>query len=253
MFLSQVQLNPARRDARRILTSPHVLHAAVLAAFPDPSPRATGRVLWRLDAPRPSQHPSHDRRTLLYVVSPEAPDFTHLAEQAGWPSRPDTQKVTPYDTTLNRVEGGQRYGFRLTANPVRSERVPAGGRGKVHGHVTTTQQEQWLLDREERAGFRIDSFEANAPQTDVDPLDKTASDASRVQASGAVSPERAMRITDRRTLTFSRRETSVTLRVATFEGILTVTEPEAFVRTLSFGLGRAKGYGCGLMTIAPVR
>jgi CRISPR system Cascade subunit CasE len=45
MYLSRIQLNPARREARRFLESPHVLHAAVLAAFPDPSARVTGRVL----------------------------------------------------------------------------------------------------------------------------------------------------------------------------------------------------------------
>ncbi|MDT0157647.1 type I-E CRISPR-associated protein Cas6/Cse3/CasE [Microbacterium sp. ARD32] len=224
MFLSRIQLNPARRDARPLLSSPHTLHAAVLTAFPDPSPRASGRVLWRLD--------SHEHRTMLYVVSPEAPDLTHLAEQAGWPTRGDTWQVRPYDQLLARIENGQRYGFRLTANPVRSARLPSGERGKVYGHVTVSQQEQWLLDREERAGFHIENF---------DPEDE------------AVSAERALRVVDRRTLTFSRRETSVTLRVATYEGVLEVRDRDAFVHALSFGIGRAKGYGCGLMTIAPVR
>lgn len=224
MFLSRIQLNPARRDAHPLLSSQHTLHAAVLAAFPDPSPRASGRVLWRLD--------NHEHRTMLYIVGPEAPDLTHLAEQAGWPTRTDTWQVRPYGPVLDRVENGQRYGFRLTANPVRSERLPSGARGKVYGHVTANQQEQWLLDREERAGFRVEDF---APGNDER------------------GPERALRVVERRTLTFSRRETSVTLRVATFEGILEVRDRDAFVYALSFGIGRAKGYGCGLMTIAPVR
>lgn len=228
MFLSQIQLNPMRRDARPLLASPHTLHAAVLAAFPDPSPRTTGRVLWRLD--------THDHRTHLYIVSPEPPDLTHLAEQAGWPTRADTWGVRPYVRVLDQVEDGQRYGFRLTANPVRAARLPSGERGKVYGHVSVAQQEQWLLDREERAGFRVTGADASA------------------STSGEVDPrERALRVTARRTLAFSRRETSVTLRVATFEGVLEVRDRDAFVHALSFGIGRAKGYGCGLMTIAPTR
>jgi len=222
MYLSRIQLNPARREAQRVLSSPHVLHAAVLAAFPDPSARETGRVLWRLDiAPH---------RALVYIVSPERPDLTHLAEQAGWPSLEDSWGTRPYDPVLGRIENGHRYRFRLTANPVRSERLPAGERtagerGKVFGHVTVDQQEQWLLSRTKRLGFEI------------------------VAAAQTGKPDFV--VSDRRTLTFSRRETRVTLRVATFEGTLAVTDREAFVHTLSHGIGRAKGYGCGLLTIAP--
>jgi CRISPR system Cascade subunit CasE len=41
----------------------------------------------------------------------------------------------------------------------------------------------------------------------------------------------------------------VTLRTATFEGILTISDLERFRRTLLSGIGRAKAYGCGLLTI----
>ena len=225
MFLSRILLNPARRDARRVLESPHVLHAAVLAAFPDPSARESGRVLWRLDTGTAADEP----RAALYVVSPERPDLTHLAEQAGWPSLPDTVRVRPYDRVLESIRAGQTYRFRLTANPVHSRKLTPGARGKVYGHVTTAQQEQWLLERQERLGFAI-----------------TGSDA-------AVDGVPSFAVTRSDTLSFSRRETHVTLRVATYDGLLTVTAPDDFVRTLSHGIGRAKGYGCGLLTIAPAQ
>lgn len=240
MYLSHIQLNPARREAARVLSSPHVLHAAVLASFPDPSPRTSGRVLWRLDST--AHTPARDARhqnTRLYIVSPEPPDLTHLAEQAGWPTLEHSWGVRPYGPVLGGVENGQRYGFRLTANPVHSVRLPAGQRGKVYGHITASQQEQWLLARQERLGLSIDDA--------TDP----ASGDSFFDDDGL--PLKSLRVTDRRTLTFSRRETSVTLRVATYEGLLTVTDRDAFVQALSFGIGRAKGYGCGLMTLAPVR
>jgi CRISPR system Cascade subunit CasE len=40
---------------------------------------------------------------------------------------------------------------------------------------------------------------------------------------------------------------------ATFDGRLRITDLDAFRRTLTQGLGKAKAYGCGLMTLAPVR
>lgn len=217
MFLTSFRFNPARRGAQRLLASPHVLHAAVLAGFPDPEPTSSGRVLWRLDQRQ------HDIR--LYIVSPRIPDLTHLAEQAGWPSLPDTWQTRPYQPVLDRIENGHRYAFRLTANPTRSVRGEETSRGKPRGHVTVEQQEAWLLARQPRAGFAVDEREDYGLN---------------------------LVVRDRKLLGFRRRETEVVLRVVTYEGVLTVTDRDAFVRSLCFGIGRAKGYGCGLLTIAPV-
>lgn len=226
MYLSRVQLNPNRRAGRSLFESPHVLHAAVMAAFPDAAPQPEGRVLWRLDL-------SPNVGNVL-IVSPRPPDLTALAEQGGWPTLSDTQLVRPYAPLLGRVDNGQRYGFRLTANPTRS--LAGGpGRGKVSGHLTVAQQEQWLLRRAESAGFEID---ASTTRHETDETSTLVRD---------------LVVSDRRTISFSRRETRVTLRLATYEGTVTVTDRDAFVHTLTHGIGRAKGYGCGLMTIAPAR
>ncbi|MFD5550034.1 type I-E CRISPR-associated protein Cas6/Cse3/CasE, partial [Streptomyces goshikiensis] len=42
----------------------------------------------------------------------------------------------------------------------------------------------------------------------------------------------------------------VPLVTVTFDGCLEVTDPAALRRTLTLGLGKAKAYGCGLMTLA---
>lgn len=218
MFLTSFRFNPVRRGAQRLLNNPHALHAAVLAGFPDPSATESGRVLWRLDQ---RQH-----EIKLYIVSPRQPDFTHLAEQAGWPTLDDSWAVRSYQPLLDRIETGDRYAFRLTANPVRNVRLQPGERGKPYGQVTAAQQEQWLLDRQTRAGFQIPSLTEDSY---------------------------AVKVIDRRLLNFRRGETQVSLRVATYEGELNVVDRDVFVSTLTSGIGRAKGYGCGLLTIATVR
>ncbi|PZU03120.1 MAG: hypothetical protein DI619_04760, partial [Francisella sp.] len=79
MFLTQFDINVARRDAMRLLASPERLHAAVLSAFPPgQSTSDDTRTLWRLDR-GPAKH---DAR--LMIVSPLQPDLTTLNEQAGW-------------------------------------------------------------------------------------------------------------------------------------------------------------------------
>lgn len=218
MFLSSFQFNPARRDARRLLSSPHAIHAAVLAGFPDAAPLPGGRVLWRID------RQTHGAR--LIIVSPTRPDLTHLAEQAGWPTLDDAWRSTSYLPLLQRVEEGHEYRFRLTANPTHTVRPEHGGRGRPVGHVTAEQQVRWLLERQERAGFRILDTPEGAP---------------------------ALVVKDRDRLRFRRRETEVVLDVATFEGAIEVVDRAQFVSVLCNGLGRAKGYGCGLLTIAAVR
>lgn len=41
----------------------------------------------------------------------------------------------------------------------------------------------------------------------------------------------------------------MTLQEVTFEGVLTVKDPEIFKETLISGFGRGKAYGMGLMTL----
>lgn len=221
MFLTQMHLNPARRGTRQLLSSPQRMHAAVMAAFPPDLEPSTGtgmgegRVLWRIDR---NQH-----AIALYISSPAQPDLTHLVEQAGWPASATNWRTTPTDAFQARLETDQEWVFRLTANPVHTVRGADGARGKRLAHVTIEQQEQWLHSRAEARGFKV--------------------------ISAAISR--------RETVTFTRRTDGqgrkVTLAVATYDGLLRVTDPDQLRATLASGIGRAKGYGCGLMTLAPPR
>lgn len=220
MYLTRFGINPARRGSRTLLASPQAMHAAVLAGFPPGTGAGAGtagRVLWRLD--RGEHH-----RTDLFVASPTEPDLTHLVEQAGWPTTA-TWQTRDYRPLLHRLTTGQTWTFRLTANPVRSARVKEGQDTQPVAHVTAGQQRQWLLDRTARAGFEVTAGAAGEPD---------------------------VLVRDRRTLRFSRQRSTVTIAQATFDGVLRVTDADALRRTLVHGIGRAKGYGCGLLTLAPL-
>ncbi len=221
MFLTRMQLNPARRAARRLLGSPQAMHAAVLHGFPDARPTDEGRVLWRLD--------TYDQRFVLYVASPEEPDFTHIVEQVGWPTT-SAWDTRPYAPLLDSLQAGQRWHFRLTANPSHWVRLDGWKGTKPIGHVTAKQQEQWLLDRADRRdepgrlGFRI--------------------------ATLAQTGEPDFALVSRTSRRFDRDGSKVTLATATYEGHLEVTDPAKLRHALTHGIGRAKAYGCGLLTLA---
>ena len=216
MYLTRFRMNTARRGAQKLLSSPQAMHAAVLASFPEPPTGGDGpRVLWRVDETRHA-------RAVLYIASPTEPDLTHLVEQAGWPTTEKWQ-TRPYTAFLHSLAKEQRWAFRLTANPVRDGRPPGGGETRRYGHVTMEQQRQWLLKRAERCGFRVLETSAGEPELVVHRRD---------------------------TVTFGRNGSRVTLRVATYDGRLEVTDADRLRFALIRGIGHAKAYGCGLLTLA---
>jgi CRISPR system Cascade subunit CasE len=222
MYLTRFALNPSRRGTHKLLGSPQVMHAAVLSSFAPQTASAvfseeSARVLWRVDR-------STKADAQLYISSPEKPDLTHLVEQAGWPTT-QTWQTREYAPLLDRLDNGQRWGFRLKANPVHAVRVVEGQRTKPLGHVTTAQQENWLTSRVHKYGFALSTSAADTPDLVVH---------------------------DRETVRFSRQGGTVTLTTATFDGILEITDVVALRTALVTGIGRAKGYGCGLLTLAPI-
>jgi CRISPR system Cascade subunit CasE len=110
----------------------------------------------------------------------------------------------------------------------------------------------WLLKRQESCGFRV--------------LEKA--DNARLLPSGtthAKAPHHGDRyeltVRDKRALAFDKsratgphggRRAPVSLVTVTFDGRLEVTEPQLLRRALTHGIGKAKAYGCGLLTLAPL-
>ncbi|WP_406088087.1 type I-E CRISPR-associated protein Cas6/Cse3/CasE [Kitasatospora purpeofusca] len=264
MFLTRFRVNTARAGARRLLSSPQLLHGAVMASFAEPTPSepmpsgpmpskpkpseptpsgpsvASGpaaagsvpRVLWRID---------HNSRSevLLYLVGPQRPDLTHLVEQAGWPTTGGWQTFD-YGAFLAGIAAGSTFAFRLTANPVHSIRRKPDEPTRRTAHLTQRHQAAWLLGQQERSGFTVVE---KAPDRRL--LTEGDEHELVVHRQQAVSFGKNDRVNAGRH--------RVTLVTATYDGRLRVTDPDALRRTLTAGLGKAKAYGCGLMTLAPVR
>ncbi|MFY1670229.1 type I-E CRISPR-associated protein Cas6/Cse3/CasE [Plantactinospora sp. WMMB334] len=220
MFLTRFQINPARRNARKLLSSPQAMHAAVRAAFAsvEDYERDGSRTLWRLDTQATAS-------VHLFIVSPGRPDLTHLVEQAGWPTT-EAWVTRDYDGLLGSLHPGQQWAFRLTANPTHSGRKTADAKETQRfGHLREHEQVGWLASRADRHGFVLAHQHDGLPN---------------------------LRLHRRYTQSFKRGMGTVTLTTATFDGILQITDTDAFRRALTGGIGHAKAYGCGLLTLAPV-
>lgn len=221
MYLTSIALNPSRRETRKLVSSPQAMHAAVLCGFPPGASAGDGRVLWRLDQEAP-----HDLS--LWVSSPTRPDYRGLVENTSWPESPVAWRTADTDPFLDQLDTGQAWRFRTTLNPTRSISRKDHGRGRVKA-VPDDEQVDWLLSKAEQHGFAIGQNSLGLPNLSA---------------------------TKQRTVRFERRTggkpRTVTVVTATFDGILEVRNAAALRHVLVAGMGRAKGYGCGLLTLAPL-
>lgn len=228
MYLTRMYLNPRRRQTIRFMRDPQAMHAAIESAFPPGS--KPERTLWRFDGD------AAERR--LLILSSRVPSLEHLQEQAGWQTE-QTWESRPYEQLLSRLSRGQQYAFRLTANPVHTVTEPSGAKKRL-AHVSVRYQLLWLAERGTRIGVRFLDENGSTvgpfvPETDP-----------REHLSG-------VRVSQRESLRFRRADQQVTIARARFDGGLEIEDVDLLREALVKGIGRAKAYGCGLLTLAPLR
>ncbi|MEU6130782.1 type I-E CRISPR-associated protein Cas6/Cse3/CasE [Saccharopolyspora sp. NPDC047091] len=229
MFLSRLEVDVTSRAFRRDYADVHDMHRTVLSAFPALPPELQAReehgVLWRLD--------NAGRGYVLYVQSRTHPDWAVLPD--GYlRARAQVRCLQPVS---DAICAGRSFAFRLVASPTRSIHPDGGvpghrGRGKRVPVRTPERQLDWLAAQGERHGFRI-------PGTSHGP------DVAPTPSPQLVGRKKAADGGD------GRRK--ITISPVRFDGHLDVVDPEAFTAALHNGIGRAKAYGCGLLTLAPTR
>ncbi|MDT0263790.1 type I-E CRISPR-associated protein Cas6/Cse3/CasE [Jatrophihabitans lederbergiae] len=236
MYLTRITLSPTAFRARSLLSSSQNLHAALAASFPvsgeqnkDGSP--VERILWRLDTSRSNPEPN------LFVVSPHGPDMDEAAERITIKSRVLTKDYQP---VLDRITAGDVYSFRITANPTSYERR----QDKIEttsGHLSTHTRKP-LHRHDEQVSWLV----AKLAQSGAAPVpSSTVPGGIDLVVDGETSDMFTRRAAA------SKRTSGVTIKRVGFKGHLTVTDVAALRSALTLGIGAAKGYGCGLLTLAP--
>jgi CRISPR system Cascade subunit CasE len=229
MYLSRLLLNPRNRAVQRDLADCQSLHRTLLAGYPDiPESNDTARaamgVLYRLD-----YHPRSDVINLL-VQSRVSPVWTHLPSgylQDGREHDPNPA-CKRVDTVYESLQDGMFLQFRLLANPTR----------KLHLRNDP--------DRQSRHSRRVDLFREHEQ---VDWLYRHAGRAGFTPLDVRVSPGPFGSKLHGRRPGGSR----MSFNAVVFDGRLQVEDADTFQQALESGIGPAKAYGFGLLSIAPVR
>lgn len=234
MYLSRLILDARNATARHWLSDCHALHQFVMSGFP---PVATGTparaalgVLFRVEQmTAPPAVP-------LLVQSQLAPAW---APPPGAVLRIDPPR--PLDAWLNGMTAGSRYRFRLRANPVKRLGGKDDGdwRGKRVELRSEADQVTWLTRYAGRCGFRL--MDVRLRPDDPALPDVVSWPVVRLQGRR------------RRPHGTAGEAPRVTLGAVLFEGVLEVADATALRQAIATGIGPGKAYGCGLLSLGPVR
>jgi CRISPR system Cascade subunit CasE len=220
MFLHRIHLNLRCREARRDLADPYQLHSTLCRAFSPPDRKCLeGEFLWRLEPEIDSLGPR------ILVQSRAKPDWGGISGP-GWLAKADPSIDLVERLKLYSLQSGQRFRFRLRANPCVKRN------GKRLGLLRLEEQEAWI----ERKG-RQHGFSLSQPATFDSP------ESSRELIDVQVSQEQMFR---------GRQHTGNEIRIYSvlYDGFLSVTEPERFREALQTGIGHGKAMGLGLLSVA---
>lgn len=218
MYLSRLILNPRSRQVQSEVEDAYQMHRTILRAFTASLPDEAERVLFRLEINPDSGIP------VILVQSQNQPDW-------GWLSAPDNKyllheipdnpAVKAFD--LNLVTG-QELRFRLKANPTVkiSARDKEAENGKRMGLIREEDQISWLTKKLHTAGCHLLQVQVNALgqvvgwRKEGDQLSK------------------------------------ISFHAVQYDGLLKVEDQAQLLKHINTGIGSAKAFGFGLLSLAPM-
>ena len=223
MFLHRIHLDPHSREARRDLADPYQLHATLCRAFSSPERKCPeGEILWRLEPETGS-----DGYPWVLVQSRTIPDWTGIGVK-GWLAKADPPVDLKERLKLDALSIGQRFRFRLRANPCVTRN------GKRLGLFQLVEQEQWMKRKGLLHGFAVQQM----PSFDL-------SETGQERVDVRVSQEQMLSGTQ-------HNGNAIRVFSVLYDGVITVTNADAFVKVLHTGIGHGKALGLGLLSVAPV-
>jgi CRISPR system Cascade subunit CasE len=161
------------------------------------------------------------------VQSRTIPDWTRIGVQ-GWLAKADPAIDLKERLKLDTLKAGQRFRFRLRANPCVTRN------GKRLGLPRLEEQETWVERKGDQHGFLLPQLAA---------FDLSESPQERID----------VRISQEQMLQGKQRAgNGIRIYSVLYDGILTVTEPDKFRDALQTGIGHGKVMGLGLFSVVPI-
>lgn len=228
LYLSSLKLNPRSHRVIKELSQPYEMHRTLMRAFPaleggvDQKARNAYGVLFR------AENDDYRQPVKLYVQSLVRPDWSFLDELTDYLHYSSGEISCDYKDVMpgyKQIHAGQVLIFRLRANPTKRVRKSDD---PLKGHRVELTREDEQVEWLRRKGIMNSGFELIEPQL-------------RVVNQGKLWGRKGGR-SDGHTMTHY---------AVLFNGLLQVTDLDAFRQTLVSGIGTARAFGFGLLSVAP--
>ncbi len=247
LYLSRLLLNPRSRQVMSEFGHPYEMHRTLMRGFPEATDVTNKKardefgVLFRAEVDEPSG------AVKVLVQSRVEPDWSflnelndYLAANAGMAG----YEFKDIMAACRNIQTGQVLRFRLRANP--TKRIGKHGhpmKGKRIELYREHDQIDWLIGKGQvkengvAGGFILLTREVK---------DMT----NTVRAVSSVKVCNEGKLTGRKR--DASRGHSTTHFAVIFEGLLRVTDTNAFLESIVRGIGPGKAFGFGLLSVAPV-
>lgn len=246
MFLSRILVdigeNPDRlRPGRGWLRNHYRVHQRLSMAFPGKTKKASdpdflspyqptdffgaseGESVAHVHAVRKTEsgflfrvEPVHAARAVILVQSATQPDWGYAFHNASYLLAAPVE-CKPYTPVF---AGGQSCRFRLMANPTRKLKVEGRKQGR-RVPLPVDQHIDWIQRKCSDAGCEVDIDSVSAQRGTVR-IGKGKDETRKIQT-------------------------------VLYDGVLQVTDPESMCRSIVAGIGSSKAFGCGLLSVIPLR
>jgi CRISPR system Cascade subunit CasE len=246
MFLSLIKVNVDIEPGRLWLRNIYRVHQRLCMAFPSDAQKKCDPEFLKPFNPQGFQHvhgTRTDQQAFLFRIDPQPgcspiivvqsamkPDWDYAFQNAGYLLAYEPV-VTPFDPVFTL---GQLLKFRLLANPTRrlsQKSTGSDGRPVLREWVgkrvpvPAVQLKPWLERHAEKGGFTIEKMQITRHGYQYF--------ANNAAETGDQDPEQKARLLSVR-----------------FEGMLKVSNAKSFTDTIIKGIGPAKGFGFGLLSVA---
>lgn len=248
MFLSQLMLNARSRQVQNEMRDPYEMHRTLCRAFTEGVPKEekkaaleAARLLFRVEEDKGALH--------VLAQSKTEPDWSFLAS----PYLQASPRCKPFEPS---VREGQSVRFRLLANPTFRPFIARDARSKKNvervGLYREHERLDWLLHR----GRNEYGFALQTQNVTLRARELLNGGKKLIVFRGREHEELKIDLpcVDVADLNDGRRfplpGSKQQFSAARFDGVLQVTDADKFQSALENGIGSAKGFGFGLLSVA---
>lgn len=188
------------------------------------NPYEQHRALWKLFPDRPEDQRDFLYRVEQYIKGKGADVIVQSQQQ---PLSSDAVNLLASRELNISLHKGQRLRFRLRANPIKSIKDESKGKQIKNGKSYTRSVRVPLIHEEQQQAWLV----------------RKLNEAATLEAI-TIQPELPLNFRKQ------SEQRSGKIQPLLFEGILTVDNPDVLLKLMVEGVGPAKSFGCGMLSLA---